>query len=335
MYRRGKASLLLAVLLAVFSVQLLLSIKIATSQTVDSYYPTDYNLFGATAHVSGALTDLQSDNNVYMTFRSYPTGTDTSDLADNISDVDLSSDKGTHSNFTAQQYGPDLINDTLTETGEYGGVQTVLATGSVPYQMDKDQRGCFGAVFWNPTHNVCQVTRVEFNASSATNEVFNDRDQGAGLSYPLLGWERDAAKKVIYWTGTINVQPHTAQEFYVDIDGNGKDEVFTVAARITANSTVYSNEYVTKQVNGDVPWSVLWLGQGPTPAFNISVLPNTETTFYVSLEEDCNKDAIDIGGTLTILVPSEFTNVEDVGGTGWGSANVTGNKIEVSNNESI
>jgi hypothetical protein len=33
----------------------------------------------------------------------------------NDSNVDSSSDKGTHSNFTAQQYGPDSINDTLTE----------------------------------------------------------------------------------------------------------------------------------------------------------------------------------------------------------------------------
>ena len=37
------------------------------------------------------------------------------DFVDNISDVDNSTDIGTHSNFTAQQYGPDLINDTLTE----------------------------------------------------------------------------------------------------------------------------------------------------------------------------------------------------------------------------
>jgi len=321
--------------LVVLSLQLLLPIDMATSQTVDSYYPVDYNLLGATAYVSGVLTDLQSDNNVYMIFRSYLTRTEAIDFPNLISDVDLSPDKGTHSNFTAQQYGPDLINDILTETREYGGVQTVVATGSVPYQMDKDQKGCFGAVFWNPTDNVYRVTRVEFNASSATNEVFNDRDQGIGLSYPISGWERDAARRVIYWTGIINVQPHMAQEFYVDIDGNGKDEVFTVAVRITANGTVYSNDYVAKQVNGDVPWSIVWLGHGPTPAFNISVLPSTETTFYVSLEEDCNKMAIDIGGTLTILVPSEFTNVVDVGGTGWGSANITGNKIEVKNTQSI
>jgi len=35
----------------------------------------------------------------------------------NDTDVDLSANRGTHSNFTAQKYGPDLTNDTLTEGG--------------------------------------------------------------------------------------------------------------------------------------------------------------------------------------------------------------------------
>jgi hypothetical protein len=34
-------------------------------------YPSSYNLFGSTSYVSGALSDLQSDNAAYMTFRSY------------------------------------------------------------------------------------------------------------------------------------------------------------------------------------------------------------------------------------------------------------------------
>jgi len=321
--------------LVVLGLWLLLPLDMVTSQAVDGYYPTDYYLIGATSHISGTLADLQSDNNVYMVFRSYLTRTVAIDSPNLMSDVDQSPDKGTHSSFVAQQSGPDLVDDTLTETRDYGGVQTVTATGSVPYQMDKDQRGCFGAVFWNPTDSVYRVTRVEFNASSAVNEVFNDRGQGIGVSYPTLGWERDAVRRVIYWTGLMDVQPRSTQEFYVDIDGNGKDEVFAVTVRITANGTVYSNDYVTKQVNGDVPWSVLWLGQGPTPAFNISTLPGTETTFYVSLEEDCNKMAINVGGALTILVPSEFSNVVDVGGIGWGSANITGNRIEVWNTQSI
>jgi len=39
----------------------------------------------------------------------------------NDTDVDLSGSIGTHSNFTAQKYGPDLINDTLTEEDTGGG----------------------------------------------------------------------------------------------------------------------------------------------------------------------------------------------------------------------
>jgi len=52
-------------------------------------------------------------------------GTDVEDYVDNnTSDVDNSTDKGTHGNFTAQKYGPDLINDTLTEenTGGSGSI---------------------------------------------------------------------------------------------------------------------------------------------------------------------------------------------------------------------
>ena len=53
------------------------------------------------------------------------TAAETHDFVDNnVSDVDTSADKGTHSNFTAQQYGPDLINDTLAEEGT-GGTSTL------------------------------------------------------------------------------------------------------------------------------------------------------------------------------------------------------------------
>jgi|GEM_PF-1928994 len=48
------------------------------------------------------------------------------DAVDQQSDVDSSPDVGTHSNFTAQQYGPDLINDTLTEWNTGGASNTTL-----------------------------------------------------------------------------------------------------------------------------------------------------------------------------------------------------------------
>jgi len=74
MYSRKKASALLA-FLSLLSVLQLLQINIATSQLPEAYYPSGYNLLGATAYVSGVFTDLQSDNNAYMIFRSYATAT--------------------------------------------------------------------------------------------------------------------------------------------------------------------------------------------------------------------------------------------------------------------
>lgn len=71
--------------------------------------------------MSGDISDLTADDGVYMSFRSYYSGTDASDFVDNnTSDVDSSADKGTHSNFTAQQYGPDNIFDVLTEENTAG-----------------------------------------------------------------------------------------------------------------------------------------------------------------------------------------------------------------------
>jgi len=63
------------VVLIVPIVHLLLQINAVVSQPVGTYYPTGYNLLGATAYVSGEPIDLQSDNSVYMTFRSYASQT--------------------------------------------------------------------------------------------------------------------------------------------------------------------------------------------------------------------------------------------------------------------
>ena len=94
-------------------------ISIANVARVEkSYNPSEYVTGGSTTWVSGGISNLTSDDGVSMAFRSYFTGTSTNieDYVDNnTSDVDSSADKGTHSNFTAQQYGPDGIFDTLTE----------------------------------------------------------------------------------------------------------------------------------------------------------------------------------------------------------------------------
>jgi len=96
----------------------------AFSQNTPSYYPTGHNLLGATSHVSGSLTDIQSEDGAYMSFRSSPSSRHTSEFPDyNTSNVDSISGNGTHSDFQAQQGLPDTIFDILREedTGRTGG----------------------------------------------------------------------------------------------------------------------------------------------------------------------------------------------------------------------
>jgi hypothetical protein len=98
------------------------------------YNPSQWNPLGSTQYVSGSVSDLASNDSSYVVFRSYYSGTSTdiSDIVDNnSSNVDGLGNKGTHSNFTAAQYGPDGIMDTLTEanTAAGGNEQWVLPTG--------------------------------------------------------------------------------------------------------------------------------------------------------------------------------------------------------------
>jgi len=87
-----------------------------TDASVNTYNPSGYTLLGSTSQISGSISNLTSNDGTHMVFSSYFSGLNMEDYVDNdTSNVDSIADKGTHSNFTAQQYGPDLINDTLTE----------------------------------------------------------------------------------------------------------------------------------------------------------------------------------------------------------------------------
>jgi len=114
-----------------------------------SYNPSGYGLGGPTSLVSGSVSNLKSDDGVYMTFRSYYSGTDTSDFVDNdTSDVDSSPNKGTHSNFTAQQYGPDSIYDTLTEENTAGGNGTFGKTDIGNSTMEENENRIWACKFY-------------------------------------------------------------------------------------------------------------------------------------------------------------------------------------------
>ncbi|MFX1415859.1 MAG: hypothetical protein ACFFC0_03555, partial [Promethearchaeota archaeon] len=267
-----------------------------------------------------------------------PPPTDSEDDVDSNSiDLDSYPDTGTETLFANAQ-GSTLdsnymnIEEVSAGLGYGGETGQPFVTGSVPDFGDKDQYCRYQAVFWNPTDYIYEITRVEFNYTGG--QWLNAIQQGIGSSSPTSGWLL-TGKNVGYWTGVLYVRPHDIYPFHISGDSNRMNGEFMINLRITANGTAYSRSYHSEQTNGNSPGAQLWLGSSLPPKQNHTVAPDEETTIYVSVEEDANKLDIDSGGTLTIDVPSEFTGVEDIGGTGWGTAVITGNKIEVGNTAAI
>ena len=95
--------------------------SVGTDTSVNVYNPTGYTLLGSTSRVSGTVSNLTSNDGVHLVFGSYSSGSNIEDYVDNnTSDVDSITDKGAHSNFTAQQYAPDSVYDTLAEEDTSG-----------------------------------------------------------------------------------------------------------------------------------------------------------------------------------------------------------------------
>ncbi|MGY5881399.1 MAG: hypothetical protein RTV31_14200, partial [Candidatus Thorarchaeota archaeon] len=255
------------------------------------------------------------------------------------SDIDSTPDQGIEGTFAnAQGTAIDLNYFVLNEEsvisaygGETGGV---FVTGSVPDMAGNDQYGYYQAIFWNPTDDVYQISRVEFSYTGST--WLKAISQGSGSSYPTSGWSLTSGQ-VAAWTGSsITVQPHTASSFYVRGDSNKvRDASFYIDIGIIANSSTYTETYHTGQNNRERPSAALWLGSSSTPAQIHSVATSTTTTVYVSLVEDDGGDSIDASGTLTIDVPTGFTGFSDVGSTGWDTGSMTDNQITVSNTATV
>jgi hypothetical protein len=110
------------------------------------------------------------------------------DYVDIQSDVDSVIDKGTHSNFTAQMYGPDLINDTLTEenTGGDGGV-------TIEDYVD-------------------QISDVDGIADIGTHSAFANM-KASDSSYDLLS-EADVSSGAYWWFNRTDTQQYGTNTAY-------------------------------------------------------------------------------------------------------------------------
>ncbi|MGY5872262.1 MAG: hypothetical protein RTV72_08465 [Candidatus Thorarchaeota archaeon] len=331
-----------------------------TDHTSDFQFRNDMNIAADTTdYVDSSTSDIDSSSDIgtHSSFASQQAGPDSTydtlteangdppptntedDIDSDTSNVDSTSDIGIEGTFSnAQGSALDSNYFVLQEEGiisPYGGeTGGVFVTGSVPDMAGKDQFAFYQAIFWNPTDDVYEVSRVEFSYTGS--QWLNAIAQGSGLSYPTSEWGL-TNKQVAYWAGStpITVQPHTASSFYVRGDSNRVKTAFYIDIRITANSSTYVESYHSQQNNKDRPAAQLWLGSSLPPTQIHSVSTGVQTTVSVSLEEDANQADILSGGTLTIDVPSGFTGITDVGGTNWGAATIIGSQITVSNTAAI
>jgi hypothetical protein len=161
------------------------------------YNPSQWNPLGSTQYVSGSVSDLTSNDSSYAVFRSYYSGstTDTNDAVDNnSSNVDGLGNKGTHSNFTATQYGPDGIMDTLTEanTAAGGNEQWVLPTG------------------YDDPGNAWSLETNAYDNNTSTS-ASSSMDAGSWSQYLVLNHSALTCGKIRFYVGQSHVSVNQVQ----------------------------------------------------------------------------------------------------------------------------
>jgi hypothetical protein len=211
------------------------SVSIIGVNGTAEYNPSQWTLLGSTQNVSGLVADLASNDSSYAVFRSYYAGTSADinhSVDDNSSNVDGFPNLGTHSNFTAQKYGPDLINDTLTE-GSTGG-----ATRDEYYNTgDDDDGGGAWASF-----KLCQT----FNSSTSFSIT----------SVKLLLYRTGSA--LPYATATVGIYATTGSPPYP----NGSALTSASGITLTGTAAWYEITLAAYTLNAGTTYAIVISGSG-------------------------------------------------------------------------
>jgi hypothetical protein len=234
---------------------------------------------------------------------------------------------------STEDTSPDTINASCTISQKPLGVYVAH-----PDPVDKDKVGKYAVIVSNPTSSDITVTTVWVNASTAVNQVFNAITQGAGSSYPTSGWAINADKKRVSWSGSETVSANSAKAFWINIKSNRVSETFPVSYEAVINSTTYKdpNSYSSQELNGNLQFTTLAFTNSTTyPLYVETASGSVEKTYNISLEEDGGYLAIPSGVTLTVVLPSAFTNIKSIGGTGWATASIVGQTITVNTNATV
>jgi len=201
----------------------------------------------------------------------------------NVSDVDSSPDKGTHSNFTAQQFGPDDTYDTLTESGSTAdfkvkqgtfikstttGTQTVSGVGFQPKAV---------IFWWTRQTSYGELAAVRIGYGTAT--YYGGTYQNRGVAFA----SDDAA-------GTSNAGKRRSETYCIIILSNGAPTLAAQASVTEFNSDGFVLNWETNEVRSDIIHFIALGGSDLTNAkagtFSLTTATGTQDITDVGFQPD-------------------------------------------------
>ena len=228
------------------------------SQDTEAFPPLVYNLLGGTSRVSGGLVDVESDDDNYMSFASYPSIGVSDSVDSNTSDVDSSINVGTHSNFSAQTEGPDSMIDTLTEENTGGGNRTLIYAESF--------EGTWPPLDWSETDNWFQESSYVHDGSYSADFDGSFFGSSGYLTSPSMDCSDAYAIYVDFWWYDDDLGDDDFElEYYNGSVWNNHQDL---NQRDSGNGWHYYNENLTDSQyfvsNFQIRWWAKSLGYGET-----------------------------------------------------------------------
>jgi len=236
---------------------------------------------------------------------------------------------------TSDNVNSSVGNITITE-GTF--VSAIGVRAANPDPVANVQEGRYAAVLFNPSDNNVTVSNVYINASLATGAVWDTISQGAGNSFPTSGWSL-SNNRLVTWAGSYTLPAGEAIGFFVNISSDDVGETFRVRYQAVINDTKFNDPHIHNSTQsssaGTTPFAQLMLNVSGEFTYNQSIKGNRTKTVYITLQETSNDGTIPNNSQLTIDVPTEFSNITDIGGTGWTPANINGSTIIVNTTQAI
>jgi len=234
----------------------------------------------------------------------------------NSSDVGSPNDIGTHSNFTAQQYGPDSVYDTLTEED--------TATGSITYENSAESYSAIGqsshnfnyplqkssgnerlivvTVSWEDAQASASISSLTFGGTAMTK--ITDVTVGTGYSEYISLWylldsslpsSSGSHNIAVTISESITREIYVAVAEYSGVKQSAPDDYDTNANTVSGNTAIT----LTAAANGSVV--VAGVGEGGTNALtNTNNISNLQEQLLTSSGSALGHHTNVVSGNITV-----------------------------------